>query len=126
MSEILVALCVVLSTLITILFIVFMCVWDTHIYMNKRKDKPYDWCTFKTFKKEFDKYKDNPELEKAAFDGNSIFLRKDGFHYLVYLHADIVMFNEKCMILYPHSYLAYNIWKHHFNKQKNRQKGLWK
>lgn len=125
MSDVLIVLSIFLGAFVTVFLLAFISSWLTHIDMNKGENKPYDWCTFSTFKKEFDKYKDNPKLEKAAFTGESIFLREN-LHYIVYLHADIVKFDEKCMILYPHSYLAYHIWKHNFNKKSNRQKGLWK
>lgn len=106
-------------------FIMFMTNWTVHISMNKGQGKPYDWCTFKTFIKEFDKYKNNPKLYTQHLrDETSIFLDGENSESIVYLHADIIRFNEKCMILYPHSWLQYCIWKRRFTS--NRQRGLWK
>ena len=108
--------------------IVFSVMWSVHIEMNKENGMPYDWCTFKRFKKEFDKYRNHPQLEKGAFGGESIFLYGANCSHIVYLHASIIEFNGKCMILYPHSYFWYCIWKWYFNKERkrtNKQKGLW-
>lgn len=112
--------------MLCVLFIIFMVDWSVHISMNKGTNNPYDWCTFKTFVKEFDKYKNHPEL-KVAY-GDSIFLRKNIIDDIVYLHASIICFEGKCMILYPFSYLRYCIWKYNFiqNKNKKRVKDLWK
>ena len=125
MLDYMVSLLVLLCIFAFIAFMVWMVEWTTHIHMNKFRNKPYNWCTFKMFTKEFDKYKDNPELEKGAFNGESIFLY-EGYRPIVYLHASIIEFEGKCMILYPISYLRYGIWKYRFNKSANRQKNLWK
>ena len=104
--------------------------WTVHISISKYQGKPYDWCTFKTFMREFDKYKNHPKLKKGcSCDKHSIFLREKAFEHMVYLHASIIEFNGKCMILYPFSYIRYCIWKYNFtkhNRKSNRQKGLWK
>lgn len=107
--------------------IIFMVEWKVHIDMNKETNSPYDWCTFKTFIKEFNKYKDHPDLNSEYFEDSLFLDNKDG-GYAVYLHADIIKFNGKCMILYPHSYLMYRIWKYNFTKKhnSNRVKDLWK
>ena len=52
----------VLSVIVVIGLIAWIVDWGVHISMVKGEYKPYDWCTFKTFKKEFDKYKNNPQL----------------------------------------------------------------
>ena len=110
-------LCVISLIILVIGFILWMVSWIVHISMNIDQNKPYDWCTFKTFKREFDKYKNKLHADDTF--RNSIFLDKT-----VYLHASIIEFNDKCMILYPHSWLRYCIWKRRF--VSNRQRGLWK
>ena len=115
---------------ILIFIILFIVSWTTHIEMNKQQGVPYDWCTFKRFIKEFNKYKDHPELKAGEWGRSSIFLCEkfdNGYKDTVYLHANIVQFDGKCMILYPYSYLRYCIWKRNFNKKAvdKRQKGLW-
>lgn len=102
--------------------------WCIHVDMNINEHLPYDFVTFETFMKEFDKYKDDPKLDKSELFKGSIFLEKDK-ESIVYLHANIVKFNNKCMIFYPFDYIRYCLWKRNFThklKSKYRVKGLWK
>ena len=101
--------------LILVLFI-YLSYWSIHVNMNKEEKLPYDFVTFKTFLNEFKKYKDDPDLEKYKYNEKSIFLMKDE-KYLVYLHANIVKFNDKCMIFYPIDYIKYCLWMKKFNKK---------
>ena len=101
--------------------IAWMIDWSVHISMNKDQNKPYNWCSFKTFKKEFDKYKGNPKLYIRKFDDYSIFVHGTYSSYIVYLHASIIQFNGKCMILYPCSWLRYCIWKRNFAKSHRQR-----
>lgn len=101
--------------------------WDTHIEMNKKEHLPYDFVTFDRFIEEFNKYKDNVDLKYDKIF-NSWFLEKS--ERTVYIHADIIIFNNKCMILYPISFLRFKLWEYknkHLNILNNdkRQKGLW-
>lgn len=101
--------------------------WTIHVDMNKGEKLPYDFVTFNTFIREFEKYKNDPDLQKYQYDGKSIFLQKNG-KFIVYLHADIVKFNDKCMIFYPLDYAIYCLWKKNFNKPPKdnyRVKGMW-
>ncbi len=108
----------VLLFIVTVGFIGWMIDWSVHISMNKDESKPYDWCTFKTFKKEFDKYINNPKLYIKKYGDYSIFLDGTGLNRIVYLHASIIRFNDKCMILYPYSWLRYLVWKRNFTKSR--------
>lgn len=101
--------------------------WSIHVSMNIEQRLPYDFVTFKTFIREFNKYKTDPELDKSELFKGSIFLEKDK-ESIVYLHANIVKFNNKCMIFYPLDYFKYRKWKKNFRKESyknNRVKGLW-
>lgn len=113
--------------LFAIIFICFICAYTsyvTHIHMNKKEKLPYDYVSFKTFIREFNKYKYNPRLERRE-NNNSIILKKDN-DYVLYLHASIVKIDGKCMIFYPVDWFRYCIWIKRFNKPKgNRVKGLW-
>ena len=103
----------------------YLCIdYATHVDMNKQEHCPYDFVRFSTFIKEFNKYKEDPQLE--IWQNRSIFLRKD-HQDVVYLHASIVKFNNKCMIFYPIGWALYCNWKNQFIKQKStyRCKGLW-
>lgn len=109
--------------------VVYACsCYSIHIHMNKDEHCLYDFVRFGTFIKEFNKYKEDPRLE--IWRDKSIFLREEN-QDIVYLHASIVRFNDKCMIFYPIDWARYCIWKKKFikqNKNKNtgRCKGLWK
>lgn len=97
--------------------------WLTHVSMNKDQHKPYDFVNFNTFLREFDKYKNDPDLE-FGWDNKSIFLRKKRAEVL-YIHADVIKINGKCMIFYPLDFIKYKIWIRKFRKKSNRVKGLW-
>lgn len=98
--------------------------WGTHIEMNKEENLPYDYVTFKTFMREFEKYKDDSRL-RIDPSYNSIFLDRSIGDYILYLHVGIVKINNKCMILYPLSYLRYKRWIKKFTTTHERVKGLW-
>ena len=100
-----------------------------HISMTLDEHIEYDYVHFKTFLEEYKKYENDPDLEHSK-DGRSIFLMKcDGYNInkILYLHAGIVMINDKCMIFYPFSWLKYCIWMRQFKPTttKKRVKGLW-
>lgn len=113
--------------LFAIIFVCFVCAFAsymTHIDMNKGQNLPYDYVSFNTFIREFDKYRYSLGLEHME-NGESIFLKGDN-GYVLYLHASIVKINGKCMIFYPIDWFRYCIWIKRFNKPKgNRVKGLW-
>ena len=99
--------------------------WGVHIDMNKDEKLPYDYVNFETFIKEFEKYQDDPRLDFSR--PGSIFLRTSYFNDILYLHADIVRIDNKCMIFYPIDYLKYKIWMKKIHKERDihRVKGLW-
>ena len=119
---------IILYVMLAIVFVLMLCFWvsySTHIYMNKKEQRPYDYVTLNTFVREFNKYKDDPDLQKNEWNNKSIFLRKND-EDILYLHADIVRINGKCMIFYPIDWIKYCIWMRQFQKvNSNRVKGLW-
>lgn len=123
-----------MKIIIICIILAIVIAWSSHVFMNTTEGSPYDWCTFERFIEEFNKYVNHPELQAGEWGGSSIFLRErvdygyKGYKETVYLHAGIVKFDGKCMVLYPYSYLKYCIWKYIFNKKatNKRQKGLWK
>ena len=119
---------IILYIMLAIIFVLMLCFWvsySTHIYMNKKEKQPYDYVTLNTFIREFNKYKDDPDLQKNEWNNKSIFLRKNDKDIL-HLHADIVRINGKCMIFYPIDWIKYCIWMRQFQKvNSNRVKGLW-
>ena len=114
--------------LAVIFFVVFTIVWfvnwSVHIEMNKEQNLSYDYVTFDTFMREFEKYKDDPRL-RIDSSYNSIFLDKSFMNYILYFHSDIVKINNKCMIFYPISYLRYKRWIKKITTTHGRVKGLW-
>ena len=94
----------------------------SHVKMNKNENLTYDYVDFNTFLNEFTKYKDNPRIK---YEDESIFLKDDNYDCIVYLHANIVEFDEKCMIFKPFSWFKYRSWFKKQCKNKNRVKGLW-
>lgn len=110
-----------------VFLVIWMVEWGVHVSMNKDEKLPYDFVTFKTFMKEFEKYKNDPRLQKYKYGGKSIFL--EGVEgNIVYLHASIVKFNGQCMIFYPIDYIKYCLWMKKFNKKPKvnyRVKGIW-
>lgn len=93
--------------------VLFLASYTTHIEMNINQNKPYGYVTFERFIKEFNKYKNDSRL-KYDYDYKSIFLRyyndEHVCHNYVYLHASIVMFEDKCMIFYPIDWFKYCWW----------------
>ena len=115
----------ILAVILFAVFTIFWFVnWSVHIDMNKEQGLPYDYVTFGTFMREFEKYKDDFRL-RIDSSYNSIFLDKSFMNYILYLHADIAKINNKCMIFYPVSYLRYKIWIRKFTAHHERVKGLW-
>lgn len=109
-----------------IYFVLNLASYITHIQMNIQENLPYDFVHFRTFIQEFNKYQYSPSIEYNK-NYKSIFIRNDGTNIL-YLHASIVKFRDKCMIFYPISWIKYSLWlKKKFKKRKNgnRVKGLW-
>ena len=124
---------VILLVVILAEFICFIACYMTHIKMNKERNLPYDYVNFKTFRKVFtsymDKYKDNLniDIKYGFYNSPAVFMRNkyDYNNELIYLHADIVRFEKKCMIFYPWSYIKYCRWIRKFVNNK-RVKDLWK
>lgn len=121
--------------LFLVTFLVIWCMfgkWIIHISMNLECKKPYDFVSFDTFIKEFNKYENDKDLDVEEWSsGKSIFLYKwedTNRVNVLYLHADIVEINGKCMIFYPLDYFKYIKWKKNFRRKPykdNRVKGLW-
>lgn len=75
--------------------------WNIHISQNKHQRKPYGWGNYKQFVREFEKY------DGWVADSHwrkSFFPEKYSNYEKYYIHADIIIFDGKCMNLYPLSY----------------------
>lgn len=110
---------IILIVSLIVLFIVFvlsLASYITHIQMNIQENLPYKFVSFRTFIREFNKYQHSPNLEYNK-NYKSIFIKNDGTNIL-YLHASIVKFNDKCMIFYPISWIKYSLWMKKISKKK--------
>lgn len=108
-----------LSIILVLPLVVWLMLWLIHRGMNIDECKPYDYVNFKTFIREFEKYKNDPNL---TCNCRSIFLSKDDMEIL-FLCADVVRIDNKCMIFYPLDYIKYKIWIR--KNGAHRIKGLW-
>lgn len=111
-----------------IALIPFISDYLSHIVMIRGEKLPYDWCDFKTFLLEFEsRLGQGAEYENKR---GSIFIRtwddkSKKYIHKVYLHASIIRFDDnRCMILYPWSYIKYCNWLKGFGGAK-RVKGLY-
>lgn len=118
-------------TLVSLFVLSIFCAdWASHISMNKDRNKPYGWGNYNQFVEEFNKYK-NWTIQTPfsnSFFGEiitSAYRTKDTRYYI---HAGIVIFDDKCMNLYPLSYFrAKRFLKKEYEKKlySNRTKIKW-
>ncbi len=105
-----------ISILITLLIIcIFWLIinYMFHIFNILLNERSYDWATFSSFKRIYQKY----EMEY-------LYSRKN---YSYYLDSKTIKFCDYYMVFYPLSYLRYLVWL--FKETyltSNRVKGLWK
>lgn len=90
---------------VIIVAIGFFTDYTAHISMNKNHGVPYGKVTFEEFLCEWEKKKDHPEIEirdkYAAIN----------FGTALYLWANIIQFDKKCMIFSPLGWLKYRLWE---------------
>lgn len=100
--------------LVSIFFTIWLIYWSVHISQNKSERCPYGWGNFTKFLKQFNKY------DKWITKGwsTSLFGKGDDY-YKYYIHADIIKFNGKCMILDPVSYLKFKLFMKNICKEIN-------
>lgn len=99
-------------TLLIICMFYFVMNYMFHVFDTLLSEKSYDWATFSTFKRIYQKY------EKK----DNCYSRKN---YSYYLNSKIIKFSDYYMIFYPLSYLKYHIWLFkETSLTSNRVKGL--
>lgn len=125
MFSVFLAIIITLSVVGVPIFVgIWLITWQVHISMNKDQNVSYDFVTFDTFLEVYNAYENHPKLNITNY--GSIFLYDD-YDPILYLHADIVKINNKCMIFYPISYLKYYMWLQDKTKRESKRvKGLWK
>ena len=105
---------VIIVFISVLVFCVFICFWLTHISQTKYYTNKYGYASFSTFKKEFNK----EDWCKDKNNPNSFFVS-----FNTEIHASIIQFKGKGMLLYPWSYLAFLFFiKRRINAEKEKIK----
>lgn len=107
-----------------LLFILYMATWFSHYVMTKSNAKAWGFGTYKKFLSEFSK----KEWERDVNYSWSFFGKNwSGVRRLDYIHACIIKFDDKGMVLNPLSYLLVIafLFKHRVHGPKTYEKGLW-
>lgn len=105
-----------LIAVLIIVFIMLMVVWYSfHVSYTKERKCKYDYVTFDTFMRVFNKY-----VNKISFNGSWLSCYPD-----VYVDEDFIRFGDKYMILYPIDYIKFRWWIRKYKNSNMRQKGLW-
>jgi len=87
---------IILSSITVALVIIYIMLWIVHIEMTKENTQKYGWGNYEKFLREFKKYNwENGGWEKSLFD----------YETNSQLHASIIKFEGKGMLLDPISYL---------------------
>ena len=103
------------SFLITIVIALIWADYSFHVSYTKGRGYQYDYVTFDTFMRVFNKY-----VNKISFNDSWFSCYPD-----VYINEDIILFENKCMILYPIDYIKFKWWIRKYKNSNMRQKGLW-
>lgn len=116
----------ILIILLIICMFYFMFNYIAHIFETIFFErKSYDWVTFRSFIKVYQKYKEKYNFDDSKYP-RRIRLRVNCYT-VAQLDLKLVEFSDYCMIFYPLSYLIYCIW---ITKETlfipKRIKGLWK
>ena len=116
MVEFFAFLIIVAIILIIILTVLFLMNYSFHVSFTKERKCKYDYVTFDTFMRVFNKYAD-----KISFNGSWLSCSPGD----VYVDEDIIRFGDKYMILYPIDYIKFRWWIRKYKNSNMRQKGLW-
>ena len=110
---------IILSVFAFICFLVFLPSYLTHIEMNKSEKFQYCFVTFSSFFRIFNSFiLEHPDLEWTYHYGSyfakdipnkdkSLYWEKP---YMIYIHASIIKIEDVCYIMYPFSWISYNLW----------------
>jgi len=108
---------IVIYVIMAVAFITFVIVastiWESSRYMtiSHQHNKTWGYATFSTFLKEYNKSVYNWSIWKHF--KNSLFSKdsRGEVYHNGYIHAGIIRFGDKGMVLYPLSYLRFLWWK---------------
>ena len=100
-------------TLLTICMFWFIMNYMFHIFDTLLSERTYDWVTFNSFKRVYQKYENK-------------YNRYSRKNYGYYLDSKTIKFSDNYIIFYPLSYLKYRVWLlKEIYPISNRIKGLW-
>lgn len=117
MNEFLILIIVIGLFTIMFLSIVFWISWSVHRDMVKCHCIQWDYGDFETFLNEFEetKWENQDRQPKSMFDYNT----------KSQIHASIIQFRGKGMVLYPWSWFRFKIFERKHIYKQTRVKGLW-
>ena len=114
---------VVLALVLTIIMVFMSSIgWSVHIDMTRKNTKTHGWGNFNDFLKMIEKG-NWEEREEAAFC-DSLFAKNKDDYYNWKVHADILIFDGKGMILRFIPYLKYVMWKRNLERKKRNFKKI--
>lgn len=97
---------------------IFFCIdWHVHRSMVKDYCKEWDYVNFTIFLNEFEETK----WETQAKNSEGLFNRNEKSQ----IHASIIQFRGKGMVLYPWSWVRFKIFERKHIYKQTRVKGLW-
>ncbi len=96
---------IIISAILLFSITIFLVFYSTHISMNKNREYIYGYANFKTFLKEFNK---KTWIREARWPYSYFTKEYDSNK----IHASIIQFDNKGMILYPLSYIRFSIWNY--------------
>jgi hypothetical protein len=120
MSEALLVLISILAIGLPVILIIFWADWTTHRNMTIEYSDSWGYGTFKQFKMAFDILdweRDKGQPESYFGKGSDSYENK--------IHASIIKFSGKGMVLYPWSYIKFSLWLKKNSLKKDKKKVNW-
>ena len=124
MSNIIVLIITIMSALALGILMMELIGWSVHISMTRNNSEKHSWGNFDDFLKMVKKGKWEEREETIHYD--SLFAKDMEDYNNWKLHADIIIFNGRGMILRFIPYIRYTIWKYNLaKKRRSFQKINW-
>lgn len=110
---------------ITSILLVYFMAWIVHYTMCTDACSQYEYATFKQFMNTFNECEGSFKYDKSF--PNSIFIEKQNNKYKdeCFIHASIIKFDNKGMIIKPYEYWKFLLWKHQYLKDYKPNKIDW-
>jgi hypothetical protein len=111
----------IIIILLSAFLVIFFASWDIHRDMTISNTDSWGYATFKVFKVFFDKF----DWDRDISYPESYFGKEDDYNKNK-IHASIIKFNNKGMVLYPWSYIRFSYWLKKNSYSKRKHKSNWK